>query len=502
MFPYRRLVEHDGTNQGDNVKDAEDLKYSSSSSSSSINNEADELEENCSKAETFGNIQGIDTEVIEVERKEGDIQFLGSHDKNVCSNISVNSNDNDQRGFSNIKKSPKKNLKRDRFNVEIQALTICKHHVFGENANKSVVNCIIIGRKCSFVSREGDDVRRQTLSIAVIDKSDMKKIDSKIFDDKSKNVGSSVVHPFPGLVEDPMFYNDFGSYVTGDTGEFSVINEYLRASKQKDKDKKASQTKKKDSSRKETRCQEITLPSGIDAKFHRISHLFATKASLFVVVKCNEIIGKDAAHLDDEQDEDYSSVDSDTEIIEMPNSAHSKPDKQFNESFIFEFRWVSRGDKVVLHEPHISSRCFPCRDFLHDVIMISNKNLGFKEQRYDIVGEKVCVDATGGDVLLAATGIEQKQVTVISTVDLQTLSVIPLDKASPRSVIEHIVYCTGISVIACCFSDGKVMLCRLEDQPKKLLEEPKNEPIPQAGRYYYTYYKVKFMLFSLSRKVV
>ena len=476
-FTNRRLIEHEGINEGGIVKDTEDLKYSSSSSS--MNNEADESEENCSKVEIAGNIEAIDTEVVEVESKEGDVQFLGSHEKNVCKNESVNSNRNIQRGPDN----PKKNSKRDRFNAEIQALTICKHNVFGENANKSVVNCVIIGRKCSFVGDE--DVRRQALSIAVLDKNDMKKIDSKRIDDKSKSLGPSVAHSFPGLVEDPMFYNDFGSYVAGDTGELSVINEYLRASKQKDKDKKSSKSKKKDSLRKEIRCQEVKLPSGIDAKYHRISHLFATKASLFVVVKCNEIIGKEAAHLE-EQDEDYSSVDSDTEIIEMPNSAHSKPDKKLNESFIFEFRWVSRGDTVVLHEPHISSRSFPFREFLHDVIMISNKNLGFKEQRYDVVGEKICVDTTGGDLLLAATGIEQKQISVISTVDLQMLSVIPLDKASPRSAIEHIVYCKGISVIACCCNDGKVMLCHLEDQPKKLLEEPKNEPIPQAGRYYYS----------------
>ena len=485
-FSNRRLLELGLSSQLSKIKNA-DLK--SYSSSSSMNIEGDDLEENSSKAELFEDILQVEAEVV-AESSEADIQILESNEANESSTVDINVKDQPEDDIA--KKDPNKDLKVDSFNVEIQALTICKHHVFGDGGIKSAVNSIIIGRKCSVVVKEGgEDVRRQTLSIAVVDKNSLKKVDTERNAEKSKGVATPVVHPYPGLVEDPMFYNDFGSYVGGDTGELSVINEYLRANAQKEKDKKARNSKKKDSLRRTMRCQEFRLPSSVDPKYHTVSHLFTTKASLFVVVKCNEAINRDTIHLE-EQDE-YSSVDSDTEVIEMPNgdSSQCRPVRRYDESFIFEYRWLLRGDTIFLHEPHISSRSFSCREYLHDVIMTSNKNLGFKEQLCGVVGEKVCIDSSGIDVLLAATGIESKQICIISTVDLQTLSVIPIDNIEPCSTIEHIVYCKGISVVACCCNDGKVALCHLDDQPMELQERPNGELIPQAGTVFATtMYKV------------
>jgi len=482
-FSSKILVQQSSVSKVENVKDAEDVKYSSSSSS--INNEGDEVEESSYTVDIVTEPQGTDAvcdnESLSAQLEAVNVQHLLDLenatvcDKNLVGNIA--------NGGLVTQVSQTRSSKRG-FNVEIQALTICKHRGFGNN--KGAVSSIVIGRKCSFVSRtEETHLGREILSIAVVDTGVMKKVDRKKTDDKSKSSTANAGPPFPGVEEDAMLYKKFKPYMTGDPGELSVINEYLRARKQKEKDSKGRKSKKKDSTRKEILCQEIRLPSNIDARSHMISHLLATKCSLFVVIKCKENIDEDYVR-SEEQDEEYSSVDSDTEVIEMPKShgrviSQPKPDRKC-ESFILEYRWVQRGDRIVLHETPISSRPFHGEEYLYDVILISNKNLGFKEQHYDIVSEKVCVDSSDIDLLLGATGVEQKQIIVISTVDLQTLSVIPLETTSHRSLIRCIVYCKGVSVVACCFDDGKVMLCHLEDQSRKLLDEPKNEPMPQAAQ--------------------
>ena len=442
------------------------------------------MEENSNRVEIVVDTQGSGQDAVRAagtESSETETQLFEINGSNECKSNSV---DDSGGTIRNAKKGACKKAKRDRYDVEIQALTLSKHQIFGENGSKRSLNCIVIGRICTFDLKEGEEGERfQTLSVAILDERSMKIIESKKSDEKFAKVGTNVTPPFPNLVDDPLFHNDFESYVPSDSGELSVINEYLRASKQKNEDKKSSKSKKKDSKRKEIKCHEFKLPRYINARSHRISHLFATKTSLFVVVNCKEMVSKDAARLE-EQEEECSSIDSDTEVIEMPNGdIHLSQTSKRLESYIFEYRWILRGETVIVHEPHVSSRSFSGKDYLHDVILISNKHLGFKEQRYDVIGEKICIDSTGSELLLAATGMEQKQISVISTIDLNTLNVVLLESVPQSSIIDHIVYCKGISVIACCLNDGKVVLCHLEGQPKKSTEEPKKAPVPHAGEF-------------------
>lgn len=481
-FRNKRATENGTNDQVVDIK-CEEL-FKDASSSSSLNNETDEQEECSNNVEITIDSQGESSretllpDIAEVDEMPN--HYLSETNDELENTLPEDSEASDKTFDGSIRTKSKS--KWNRHNVEIQALTIFKPYVLGSNGSKDSANFLVIGRKCTIGAvGEAGNKFRQTLSVAVVDSRSMKVIETKKTDDKSLKVDGNMAPPFPDLVNDPLYQNDFESYVAPETGELSVINEYLRAGKQKERSKRSSRSKINESKRKEIKSYELQLPRYVDAKSHKIFHLFATKTSLFVVVKCREAAKGNVTDHDVEVEE-CSSIDSDTEVIEMPNGedSSSEGDKK-TQSFIFEYRWVLQGDTVIVHEPHVSSRIFLHEDYLHDVIMISNKTLGFKEQRYGVVGEKVCLDSSPAELILAATGFDQKKIEIISTIDLNNLSVIALENVPTTSTIDAIVYCKGISIVACCLDDGKVVLCPLEAQPKESIEEPKREAAPSAG---------------------
>ena len=388
---------------------------------------------------------------------------------------------------SRVKRVNPQQQKTKSYEVEIQALTLATRNIVEMDGKPGRKTFLIIGRKCSFIAENGSkEGKRASLSILVVDKERMKAIESKQIEKKPKKMNNGIdPSSFPNLFEDPLFPNDFEPYVPPDTGELSVINEYLRATKKNEAEsiEKASKEKK---SKHKRRFHEFDLPDFVNPRTCVISHIYAAKSGVFVVVKNtsaestpNEtIIIKEGSG----STEELSSLDSDTEVIEMPVT-----DKKTNESwhclsYILQYGWTRNGSKLILNGSFIGSRLFTMEETIADVILISSKNLGFQEQRYDIVGEKVCVETGGSEVLVAALGRSQKKLVVMSTIDMTYLSVIPIEgDMSNSSTIHKLVDCVGMGVVACCFDDGNVLLCHLEGQAQETEDEMIEDPVPAAG---------------------
>ena len=451
----------------------------SSSASSLTNDQEDPMVDMANKIETATQVSGFPETQEDEESIDSSLKF---EEKIV--------EDGDTSGCKETVSTqitvhiPSKVTKRTPYSIEIQAMTISKHRVVAESGQKKSTNYIIVGRKCTVESKRGggEAGKRSCLSVLVINERDMKKVEVKKVDTKSKKVSNGVNAYIPNLIQDPLFQHEFDSYVGADTGELSVINEYLRASKQIEKSEGAKKKTSKEGRSSETRkFQEFILPSFVDASTHEISHLYATSISLFVVVKCKSLISK----CDDESNghadslEDSSSIDSDTEVIEMPNGTQKEMNRS---SYILEYRWLFQSGGVAIHDSIVSLREFTQEEYLHDVLMISSKNLGFRQQRFDFVGDE-CIDSNGAELLLAVSGMDKKRLLLISTLDLIDVNVLTLDGIDGSCMVDKIVYCLGISVIACCLDDGKVVLCDLEGRAKKPAEEPSKEPVTGTGKY-------------------
>ena len=373
------------------------------------------------------------------------------------------------------------------YEVEIQALTLAPRNIIEMDGKPRRKTFLIIGRKCSFFAENGSiERKRASLSILVVDKERMKAIESKQIEKKPKKMNNGIdPSSFPNLFEDPLFPNDFEPYVPPDTGELSVINEYLRATKKNEAEsiEKASKEKK---SKHKRRFHEFDLPDFVNPRTCVISHIYAAKSGVFVVVKntAAESAPNQTVIINEGSGStgELSSLDSDTEVIEMPVTDKKPSESWHCLSYILQYGWTRNGSKLTLNDSFIGSRLFAMEETIADVILISSKDLRFQEQRYDIVGEKVCVETGGSEVLVAALGRSQKKLVVMSTIDMTYLSVIPIEgDMSNSSTIHKLVDCVGMGVVACCFNDGNVMLCHLEGQAQETKDEMIEDPVPAAG---------------------
>ena len=334
--------------------------------------------------------------------------------------------------------------------------------------------------------------KRTSLSILVVDKERMKAIESKQIEKKPKKMNNGIdPSSFPNLFEDPLFPNDFEPYVPPDTGELSVINEYLRATKKKETESTEEASKEKKSKHKRI-FHEFDLPDFVNPRTCVISHIYAARSGVFVVVKNTvaERAPNQTVNINEGSGstEELSSLDSDTEVIEMPVTDNKISESWHDLSYILQYEWTRNGTKLTINGSFIGSKLFEKEEAISDAILISSKNLRLQEQRYDTVSEKVSLEAGGSEVLVAAVGRSQKKLVVMSTIDMTYLSVIPIEgDMSNSSTIHKLVDCVGMGVIACCFDDGNVMLCHLEGQTQETKDEMIEDPVPAAGRLHGIY---------------
>ena len=388
-----------------------------------------------------------------------------------------------EQNHSKIAAFQSKNASSGCSNCEIQALTVTNHGFTGSDNKLGNISFVIAGLQRFTESRNGT---KSLLNLLVLNTKSMVSLEAKPSNQKPRKKPTSTDYSYVTMTEDTLFSNEYDSCETSDTGELSVINEYLKATKKAEAQVPPPRTDSLLDGFVSAR-QEFVLPDFIDPTYSRITRIYATKTSVFVVVK-NSKMKEDKGTDKDTQQADsivLSEVDSDTEVIDIEKESKASSDGVIYRacSYILEYRWSTSNRDMIVHESFVSSREFPFEECLNDAVLISSENSRFSEHRFDVIGEKICSDAAAIEVFIAAIGIERKRLMVISTIDFTNLSVIHLDViGGARGMIENLVYCTGIGIVACCFDSGIVMLCDLDGQKESAAEQDlEQQPIPMAG---------------------